>query len=111
MFERESRRVRAMEHRILIVGAGISGLTLGALLHQRGFRNVVIIEKATEYRRDGYVLSMFSLSRATRISRCLSRRLALTLPYATRQRRLPDTSLDSGATACGFSRAWVSTSK
>jgi len=68
VFERESRRVRGMEHRILIVGAGISGLTLGALLHQRGFRNVVIIEKATEYRRDGYVLSMFSLARDQDIS-------------------------------------------
>jgi 2-polyprenyl-6-methoxyphenol hydroxylase-like FAD-dependent oxidoreductase len=48
-----------MDQRILIVGAGISGLTLASLLYQRGFRNVVLIEKAASYRTDGYILGLW----------------------------------------------------
>ena len=47
--------------RILIAGGGIAGLTLGALLKQRGI-NADIIEKSSSYRQVGYVLSLWPLA-------------------------------------------------
>lgn len=41
--------------RILIVGGGVAGLTLGGLLSQRGF-NPTIVERAPEYGEVGYVI-------------------------------------------------------
>jgi 2-polyprenyl-6-methoxyphenol hydroxylase-like FAD-dependent oxidoreductase len=46
------------EMRVLIVGGGIAGLTLAALLEQRGF-SPVIVEKAPGYRSAGYVLGLW----------------------------------------------------
>lgn len=45
--------------RVLIVGGGIAGLTLGGLLRQRGFRPD-IIEKSDDYGGVGYVLGLWS---------------------------------------------------
>lgn len=41
--------------RILIVGGGIAGLTLGGLLQQRGFRPT-LVERVPEYGKVGYVI-------------------------------------------------------
>ncbi len=46
------------EMKILIVGGGISGLTLGALLQQRGFIPT-IVEKIPEYGDVGYVIVLW----------------------------------------------------
>ena len=46
--------------RILIVGGGVAGLTLAALLHQRGLAPTVI-EKVEAYGGAGYVLSLYPL--------------------------------------------------
>jgi 2-polyprenyl-6-methoxyphenol hydroxylase-like FAD-dependent oxidoreductase len=45
--------------RVLIVGGGIAGLTLGGLLRQRGFRPD-IVEKTADYGGVGYVLGLWS---------------------------------------------------
>lgn len=45
--------------RVLIVGGGIAGLTLAALLRQRGADSVDVIEKASEYGGVGYVLALW----------------------------------------------------
>ena len=41
--------------RILIVGGGVAGLTLGGLLQQRGFRPTMV-ERVPEYGKVGYVI-------------------------------------------------------
>ena len=46
--------------RILIVGGGVAGLTLAALLHQRG-EAPTVIEKVDAYGDAGYVLSLWPL--------------------------------------------------
>lgn len=46
------------EMRVLIVGGGIAGLTLAALLQQRGF-SPVVAEKSVDYGGAGYVLGLF----------------------------------------------------
>jgi 2-polyprenyl-6-methoxyphenol hydroxylase-like FAD-dependent oxidoreductase len=46
--------------RILICGGGIAGLTLAALLHQRG-EQPIVVEKASAYGDVGYLLSLWSL--------------------------------------------------
>lgn len=46
------------ELRVLIVGGGVAGLTLAALLEQRGFAPLVV-EKATEYTDDGYSIGLW----------------------------------------------------
>ena len=46
--------------RILIVGAGIGGMTLAALLRQRGFRPT-LIEKAPNFDHAGYMLGLWPL--------------------------------------------------
>ena len=46
--------------RILIVGGGVAGLTLAALLHQRGVAPTVV-EKVEAYSGAGYVLSLYPL--------------------------------------------------
>jgi len=46
--------------RILIVGAGIAGLTLAALLKQRGF-SPIIIEKQTDISNMGHMLGIYPL--------------------------------------------------
>lgn len=46
--------------RVLIVGGGIAGLTLAALLKQRGLRPT-IIEQSNDYTRAGYVLGLWPL--------------------------------------------------
>ncbi len=45
--------------RILIVGGGIAGLALAALLRQRGADAVDVVEKATHYGGVGYVLGLW----------------------------------------------------
>jgi len=46
--------------RILIVGAGIGGMTLAALLRRRGFEPVVV-ERARDFGHAGYMLSLYPL--------------------------------------------------
>ncbi len=46
--------------RILIVGAGVGGLTLAALLERRGVR-AVVVERAANFEHAGYMLGLFSL--------------------------------------------------
>ena len=46
--------------RILIVGAGIGGMTFAALLRQRGFEPVVV-ERAKDFGHAGYMLSLYPL--------------------------------------------------
>jgi 2-polyprenyl-6-methoxyphenol hydroxylase-like FAD-dependent oxidoreductase len=46
------------ELRVLIVGGGVAGLTLAALLEQRGFTPVVV-EKVDQYRDAGYVIGLW----------------------------------------------------
>ena len=46
------------EMRVLIVGGGISGLTLAGLLQQRGFRPTVA-ERAPEYGSVGYIIVLW----------------------------------------------------
>ncbi|MEQ8789210.1 MAG: NAD(P)/FAD-dependent oxidoreductase [Pirellulaceae bacterium] len=46
--------------RILIVGGGVAGLTLAALLRQRGMRPA-IIERSRNYNQAGYVLGLWPL--------------------------------------------------
>lgn len=46
------------EMRILIVGGGIAGLTLGGLLQQRGFRPT-IVERIPEYGKVGYIMVLW----------------------------------------------------
>jgi len=58
-FQPHRRRVRyGPELRVLIVGGGVAGLTLAALLEQRGFAPVVV-EKSTEYADAGYVIGLW----------------------------------------------------
>jgi 2-polyprenyl-6-methoxyphenol hydroxylase-like FAD-dependent oxidoreductase len=45
------------EMRVLIIGGGIAGLTLAALLQQRGFQPT-IVEKSRRYDDAGYVLGL-----------------------------------------------------
>jgi 2-polyprenyl-6-methoxyphenol hydroxylase-like FAD-dependent oxidoreductase len=53
------RRVRyGPELRVLIVGGGVAGLTLAALLEQRGFAPFVV-ERAREYRDEGYSIGLW----------------------------------------------------
>jgi len=47
------------EMKILVVGGGIAGLTLAALLQQRGAKALSIIEKAAHYSEAGYVLAIW----------------------------------------------------
>ncbi|MGH7295286.1 MAG: FAD-dependent monooxygenase, partial [Polyangiaceae bacterium] len=46
--------------RILIVGAGVAGMTLAALLHQRGERPTVV-ERAPGFDHAGYMISLYTL--------------------------------------------------
>jgi 2-polyprenyl-6-methoxyphenol hydroxylase-like FAD-dependent oxidoreductase len=46
------------EMRVLIVGGGVAGLTLAALLEQRGFAPVVV-EKAAGYAGEGYAIGLW----------------------------------------------------
>ena len=46
--------------RILIVGGGVAGLTLAALLRQRG-EEPTVIERAEEYGRAGYLISLWPM--------------------------------------------------
>jgi len=46
------------EMRVLIVGGGISGLTLAGLLRQRGFRPT-LVERAPEYGSVGYIIVLW----------------------------------------------------
>ncbi|MCY3985910.1 MAG: NAD(P)-binding protein, partial [Candidatus Dadabacteria bacterium] len=46
------------EMRILIVGGGIAGLTLCALLEQRGF-SPTVVERAHKYGNVGYVIVLW----------------------------------------------------
>src|SRR3954463_10906465 len=46
--------------RVIIVGAGIAGLTLSALLKQRGIE-ALIVEKTREDAPEGYVLGIWPL--------------------------------------------------
>jgi 2-polyprenyl-6-methoxyphenol hydroxylase-like FAD-dependent oxidoreductase len=46
--------------RILIVGAGISGLTLAALLRQKGLRPV-LVDRAPDFSEAGYMLGLFPM--------------------------------------------------
>jgi 2-polyprenyl-6-methoxyphenol hydroxylase-like FAD-dependent oxidoreductase len=46
------------ELRVLIVGGGVAGLTLAALLEQRGF-TPLLVERATEYGDAGYVVGLW----------------------------------------------------
>jgi 2-polyprenyl-6-methoxyphenol hydroxylase-like FAD-dependent oxidoreductase len=55
----QRRKVRyGPELRVLIVGGGVAGLTLAALLEQRGFAPVVV-EKATEYVDEGHSIGLW----------------------------------------------------
>ena len=45
---------------ILIIGAGVAGLTLASLLRRRG-ENAVVIERATTFDRAGYMLGLYYL--------------------------------------------------
>lgn len=56
---RHRRKVRyGPELRVLIVGGGVAGLTLAALLEQRGF-TPLLVEKAREYADDGYSIGLW----------------------------------------------------
>ncbi len=46
--------------RVLIVGAGVGGMTLAALLERRGARPV-LVERAPNFEHAGYMLSLYSL--------------------------------------------------
>lgn len=46
--------------RILIVGAGIGGMTLAALLHQRGLRPT-LVDRAASFEHAGYMLGLWPL--------------------------------------------------
>jgi 2-polyprenyl-6-methoxyphenol hydroxylase-like FAD-dependent oxidoreductase len=46
--------------RILIVGAGIAGLTLGALLRQKGLQPL-IVDRASDFGHQGYMLALYPL--------------------------------------------------
>lgn len=46
--------------RILIVGGGVAGLTLAALLRQRG-EEPTVVERAEEYGRAGYLISLWPM--------------------------------------------------
>ena len=46
--------------RILIVGGGVAGLTLAALLRQRG-EELTVVEKVGEYGRAGYVITLWPM--------------------------------------------------
>ena len=59
--------------RILIIGGGIAGLTLGALLRQRGIEPT-IIERSSSYRQVGYVLGLWPLASRVLIGLKLDKR-------------------------------------
>src|SRR5512139_3366633 len=46
--------------RVLIVGAGIAGLTLGALLRQRGIKPLMV-DRAPDFAQSGYMLALFPM--------------------------------------------------
>ena len=46
--------------RVLIVGAGIAGLTLSALLHQKGIRPR-LVDRASDFAAAGYMLALFPM--------------------------------------------------
>ena len=55
--------------RVLIVGAGIGGMTLAALLKNRPF-NLTLIERAPNFDHAGYMLGLWSLSKCNAGRRC-----------------------------------------
>ena len=46
--------------RVLIVGAGVAGMTLAALLERRGIRST-LVERAPDFEHAGYMLGLYSL--------------------------------------------------
>jgi 2-polyprenyl-6-methoxyphenol hydroxylase-like FAD-dependent oxidoreductase len=71
------------EMRILIVGGGISGLTLAGLLQQRGFRPT-IVEQAPEYGSVGYIIVLWpSGSRVLKGLGLYRKLLDAGLPFST----------------------------
>jgi len=71
------------EMRVLIVGGGISGLTLAGLLRQRGF-SPVLVERAPEYGSVGYIIVLWpSGSRILKGLGLYRRLLEVGLPFST----------------------------
>jgi 2-polyprenyl-6-methoxyphenol hydroxylase-like FAD-dependent oxidoreductase len=71
------------EMRILIVGGGISGLTLAGLLQQRGFKPT-LVERAPEYGSVGYIIVLWpSGSRILKGLGLYRKLLDVGLPFST----------------------------
>ncbi|MEZ5267743.1 MAG: NAD(P)-binding protein [Microthrixaceae bacterium] len=60
MAQRAERATDGSRQRILVVGAGIAGATLAALLRRRG-EAVALIERAGPLADEGYMLGMMPL--------------------------------------------------